>query len=199
ALAGPDDAVILDGTSQMPLYGYYASRPWPTYPLPRSLPLDSAATAQELSQVATRHSGAWIFLYATPDYDPGYFVPTWLTAHAYPAFDDWAVSGRLQYYRFAPDGALTGRSTALTFGTSLTLDRYAYLPSDVAAGEAIPIDLRWTRLATELPHARVGLRLVDDVGVTWAQNDQTLGGDFPPAGGGLAGRPLADHHGVIVP
>src|SRR5262249_22648899 len=156
ALAGPGDAIILDGTSQMPLYSYYVTRPWPTYPLPRSLPLDPAATAEELSQVATRHSGAWIFLYATPDYDPGYYVPTWLTAHAYPAFDDWAVSGRLQYYRFAPDAALTGRATALTFGNSLTLDRYAYLPNDLVAGEAIPIGLRWTRLATELRHPRVG-------------------------------------------
>src|SRR5262249_11141689 len=102
ALFRPGDAVILDGTSQLPLYTYYLRKPWPTFGLPSSLPLDPVKTQSELENIARSHAGAWIFLYATQDYDPGYVVPRWLARNAYRTYDNWQVTGRLQYYLFAP-------------------------------------------------------------------------------------------------
>src|SRR5207244_8146523 len=127
---------------------------------------DPSATERQLSSIADKQKGAWIFLYATGDYDPAYFVPTWLTTHAYQSFDDWAVSGRLQYYRFAADAALTAQSTSLTFGSSLSLDRYRWLTGDVDAGEAVAPDLQWRRQAQESRRPRVGPRVGDGHGRT---------------------------------
>jgi 4-amino-4-deoxy-L-arabinose transferase-like glycosyltransferase len=199
ALYRPNDAVILDGNSQHPLYSYYVSQPWPTYSLPHDVPLDPAKTAASLSQIATTHQGAWIFLYATVDYDPGYFVARWLTQHAYRGFDDWAVSGRLQYYRFVPDAAMAWTTTDLAFGDALRLDRFALDPADLASGDSIPIAFTWERLAQPGSALRISLRLVDGAGTTWAQSDQEVGGDFYQDGDWPTGQPLQDHHALLIP
>ena len=199
ALARPDDAVILDGTSQLPLYMYYLRKPFPTYPLPSHLPLDRTATVQDLTNIAQGHSGAWIFLYATPDYDPSYFIPRWLTTHAYRAFDIWEVNGRLQYYRFATTQDLTSHPTQIKFGQSLLLQGYGWQDDAAPAGDSIPIDLDWRWLAAKLSQPAVALRLVDDAGLTWAQTDQAIGGGYLPSGAWPTGQALDDRHGLMIP
>ncbi len=199
SLMRPDDVVILDGTSQRPLFSYYAPQSWAMYPLPDDVPLDPNRTAAELTQFAQTHAGAWIFLYATTDYDPGYFVARWLSQHAYRAFDDWAVSGRLQYYRFASDAAMTTRPTNLVFGDLLRLTRYAWTADDFAVGDSIPIAFWWDRLGPTTATTRVSLRLVDQSSFTWAQTDQDVGGDFAQTGDWPSGQTLDDHHALLVP
>ena len=198
-LARPGDAVILDGTSQLPLYEYYLHRPYPTYPLPRTLPLDPSATATELAAIARQHTGAWVFLYATPDYDPGYFIPRWLTEHAFRAFDVWEVNGRLQYYRFAPAGGLPVRPASIRFGDVLLLDRFGWLDDRYTAGDSIPVLLAWQWLTPALTAPMISLRLVDEQGFTWAQEDTAIGGDFLPGGQWPVGRVLEDRHGLMIP
>ncbi|HLZ10882.1 MAG TPA: hypothetical protein VKT80_20025, partial [Chloroflexota bacterium] len=199
ALIRPNDAVILDGTSQSPLYSYYVNYPWMTYPLPRDVPLDVDQTTRELRDIAANHVGAWIFLYATTDYDPGYVVPRWLTQHAYRAFDDWAVTGRLQYYRFDTPANLVENPVSITFGNGLSMTQYAFDGHDLAAGDTVPTAFWWKRPTTGGPRMRISLRLVDQSGFTWAQSDQELGGDFFDEGDWPGGSPLEDHHGLLVP
>jgi mannosyltransferase len=199
ALFRPNDAVILDGTSQLPLYTYYLPQPWPTYALPRQLPLDPASVAADLSQIAQSRRGAWVFLYGTADYDPSYVIPRWLTANAYPAFDDWAVTGRLQYYRFARDSDLSSQSVAIAFGNSIRLDRSAIGNGALTAGDSLPIRFLWSHPATLSGRLRVSLRLVDPLGVVWAQTDQYVGGDFATPDEWQVGQSLDDHHALRVP
>ncbi len=199
ALARPNDAVVLDGTSQLPLYHYYLTRPFPTYPLPERLPLDESATAGALARIADRYEGVWVFLYATPDYDPSYFIPRWLTANAYRAFDVWEVNGRLQYYRFAASKTMTDRSSEVRFGDSLLLEKYGWRDAGYSAGESVPIDLEWRWLPTKLGDPLVSMRLVDGTGTTWAQSDQSIGGGYLPAGAWPVGQAIDDHHGLMIP
>ncbi len=199
ALLQPGDAVILDGTSQLPLYTYYLPHPWPTYPLPRTLPLDLTATTAELEQISQSHHGAWVFLYATPDYDPGDAIPRWLTAHAYRGFDDWAVTGRLQYYRFAPEGSLASVATRLRFGNALGLEQYRWSAAPIVAGDSVPVGFHWRQLADPVARPRVALRLVDAAGFTWAQSDQFVGGDFEPTVPWTGDGTLDDRHALLVP
>lgn len=199
ALSLPGDAVILDGVSQTPLYLYYQKKQMPMYPLPANVPLKPRATTAALEKIASKYRGVWIFLYAVPDYDPTYFIPRWLTANAYRGFDQWAVNGRLQYYRFAPDSALTRHDTAISFGQSLRLNGYATSTTPVAAGATLPVDLHWQRLATPLKKPRATLRLVDSTGFTWAQTDQSIGGGFLAENSWPSGAALDDRHGLMVP
>lgn len=199
ALSRPGDAVVLDGTSQLPLYDYYLTRPYPTYPLPRQLPLDQNATADALSNISVGHTGAWVFLYATPDYDPSYFIPRWLTANAYRAFDVWEVNGRLQYYRFAAPDSMSVHSAQVKFGDSLLLEKYGWRDAEYAAGDSVPIDLEWRWLPSKLSQPLAALRLVDDAGLTWAQTDQSIGGGYLADDAWPVGQSLDDHHGLMIP
>jgi hypothetical protein len=199
ALYRPGDAVILDGASQLPLYSYYLRRPWPTFVLPSSLPLDPEKTSAELTDITRSHTGAWIFLYATPDYDPGYVVPRWLAQNAYRTYDNWQVTGRLQYYAFAPGASLLATATRVDFGGALELIEVESTTSSVTAGDSLPVRLRWTRPSVSSRPARVSLRLVDVNGDTWAQADKDVGGDFFQPSDWPNGQPFDDRHGLMVP
>ena len=198
-LAQSGDAVILDGSSQEPLYQYYARQPLPLYTLPAQTPLDPATTAAELAEIARSHDGAWVFWYASTLYDPHDVIGRWLASNAYLSLDVYAVNARLQYYRFAPAANLTTRATSLTFGNALQLESYAWLDRSVPAGATVPVDLRWQRVSTALSPPRVALRLVDASGFTWAQTDQSIGNGYVADGDWSAGQTLDDRHGLQVP
>ncbi len=194
----PGDAVILDGTSQLPLYNYYLRQPWPTYPLPRVLPLDPPKTEAELADIARTHTGAWIFLYATPDYDPGYVIPRWLAQHGFRAYDNWQVTGRLQYYRFASPDSLAATPTDVKLGGVVKLEQIATTTADLAAGDSVPILFRFRRTSPEKKSLRVSLRLIDRSGETWAQADKDVGGDFFQESDWPDGQSLDDRHAIMI-
>lgn len=195
----PGDAVILDGTSQLPLYNYYLPAPWPTFAMPATLPFNATEVTGKLRTIESQYQGVWIFLYATQDYDPGYQIPRWLTANAYRTYDDWAVTGRLQYYRFAPEASLTQREVAIHFGSSLALGQFGLSDAPLAAGDSIPVDLHWQQLATPMNRPRVSLRLIGGDGFIWAQTDQYVGGDFDSPLPWKDGTAFDDHHGLLIP
>src|SRR5205823_822293 len=63
ALGRSGDAVILTGTSQAPLYDYYASRGGgglPVFGLPRDPPATEAQVGPELASIADRFDGLWL-------------------------------------------------------------------------------------------------------------------------------------------
>ena len=198
-LARPGDAVILDGPSQEYLYKYYARQSLPLYTLPATTPLDSIATAGQLSDVARDHPGGWVFWYASPLYDPTDAIGHWLAVHGYLSLDVYAANARLQYYGFAPDSSLANRTTDLTFGSSVVLQGYGWLAAAVRDGATVPVDLHWRRLPTADPHLRVAIRLVDATGLTWAQTDQSIGNGYVADNQWPVDQALDDRHGVMVP
>jgi uncharacterized membrane protein len=198
-LARPTDAVILDGYAQTQLYEYYARKDLPFVTLPRQNPMDLNDTLAALNGVSQQYPGAWVFWYASPLYDPQNIIGRWLATHAYHSFDDYATNAHLQYYRFAADGSLVTRETSIRFGDAVELTHYGWADASLAAGDTIPVDLHWQRLAGSLARPQVALRLVDGAGFTWSQIDDAIGAGFVDDGSWHAGDPLDDHHGLLVP
>jgi mannosyltransferase len=199
ALASDGDAVILDGSSQEPLYRYYARSTLPFYTLPRQTPLDPTATASELAQVARDHRGGWVFWYASPLYDPTNVIGQWLGTHAYLSLDTYFGNTRLQYYRFAPDAALTRAASQIMVANALALTGYAWSSGALGAGDTIAVDLSWRALADRPAQPRVNLRLVDANGFIWGQSDQTVGNGFLAPGDWVPDRSVEDRHGLRIP
>jgi 4-amino-4-deoxy-L-arabinose transferase-like glycosyltransferase len=198
-LARPTDAVILDGYAQTQLYEYYARKDLPFVTLPRQNPMDPNDTLAELSRVSQQYPGAWVIWYASPLYDPQNLIGRWLARHAYHSFDDYATNARLQYYRFAADASLAVRETSIQFGDAIELTRYGWADVPLAAGDTIPVDLRWQRLAGTLSRPQAALRLVDGTGFTWSQTDDAIGAGFVEDGSWQSGGTIDDRHGLLVP
>jgi uncharacterized membrane protein len=174
ALQLPGDAVLLNGHSQVFLQRYYYHGDLIEYLMPTGVPINEAATTQKLQEVAALHRGAWLFLYAVPDYDPKGFVEAWLQNNAYRAWHTWTVNGRLLYFAFAPDNRLVASSTSIGYGQARLLE-IASTPLPLAAGEVAPIRLRWRPMDGDPPLAvKASLRLRSPDGFLWGSTDQDL-------------------------
>ncbi|MCL5027236.1 MAG: glycosyltransferase family 39 protein, partial [Chloroflexi bacterium] len=139
ALSRPGDAVLLDGHSQVFLQRYYYHGDLTEYLMPVGVPIDEAATAAKLEEIAARHRGAWLYLYATPDYDPGNYVERWLDEHAYRAWHTWTVNGRLLYYAFYPPAQLTASPVDVTPGPSVHLQATASSGTSLNPAQVSPL------------------------------------------------------------
>jgi hypothetical protein len=180
ALARPGDAVILTGTSQAPLYDYYAARGGiglPVFGLPRDPPATEAQVGPELASLAERFDGLWLMLYAEHDYDPGDVVERWLTAHAYRAPPRWTINGRLIRFVTERSASVGPESAPRPIAPGLSLA--AALPAKpVTAGGLVPIRLDLARDAASTPPPKLRLRLLDDAGFLWGEADEVLGSGF---------------------
>ena len=180
ALGTINEAVVLNGPSQYPLYSYYASRGGiglPVFALPRGAPAPEPSTSNELGQITQRFSGIWLFLYAVDDYDPARIIEQWLNAHAFRAPPRWTVNGRL--IRYVTDrGADLGQVPAaqvLAPGWTIA----AALPKGpVAAGSLVPILVDISSDARPQSTPKLRLRLIDDRGFLWGEADEPLGSGF---------------------
>ncbi|TAK22899.1 MAG: hypothetical protein EPO26_09990 [Chloroflexota bacterium] len=198
ALARPGDGVILTGTSQAPLYEYYASQDsagLPVYGIP-SVPRDTdGAIAAEVVRAASEHDVIWLFLYAESDYDPEGVVPRWLIANAFRGPEWWTVNGRLR--AFAPVKRVSAneqQSTVRIAGTTVT----ARLPTTpILAGRFVPIEMTFSNRVFSAQ--RIRARLLDDDGMMWGEIDdgRSYSGEterllIPLAGGAPPGHLRVD-------
>ncbi|MCL5025252.1 MAG: glycosyltransferase family 39 protein, partial [Chloroflexi bacterium] len=194
ALSRPGDAVLLDGHSQVFLQRYYYHGELPEYLMPVGVPIDEAATAAKLGEIAATHTGAWLYLYATSDYDPANFVERWLDEHAYRAWHTWTVNGRLLYYAFYPPEKLAASPLDVGFGPAVHLGEIASVnvgSSPLTAGQVLPLRLRWS--AGEATGLKVSARLRDADGFLWGSTDQEA------LRGVATGRgTIEDHLGLLV-
>ncbi len=170
ALALPGDAVLLDGHSQVFLQRYYYHGDLTEYLMPVGVPIDEAGTAAKLREIAARHRGAWLYLYATSDYDPGGFVERWLENNAYRAWHTWTINGRLLYFAFYPPERLTPLGGGFDYGASLRLEEISWPDGRPRTGEVVPLHLRWQ--GDETRPLKLSARLLDSEGYLWGSTDQ---------------------------
>ncbi|NIO71640.1 MAG: hypothetical protein GTN71_22070, partial [Anaerolineae bacterium] len=98
AMAGPNDAVLLNAPGQEEIFGYYYKGDLPIYPLPQQRPLDQGQTRRDLEAIVSQHANVFAVLWATDESDPDRFVEGWLDERTYKALDTWYGNVRLAIY-----------------------------------------------------------------------------------------------------
>jgi hypothetical protein len=190
ALAGssPNDVVILQPWWQA---GYLRTR---LDPPPRLLALRDLAETAWPPLLEERRT-IWLILSGVGRRDPAYPLEEWLDRRAYRVDEQPFGALRAVRYAVAPDPP---PPEPLVFPNGLAL---AAVPAlrEVAAGEALPVLVRWeaTRAVDERVVLFLHLRNADGSG--WAGRDEE-----PDAGARLDGRwragdALLDRRGLVVP
>jgi len=185
--AAPSESMVLDGTSQWPLYWYYGQLrtglPQRVEFLPRESPADTERSVHELLD-----SGSVWYLESDVDrYDPRHDVERLLLSEGYPALDVHFAGQRAEYFAGSAIGPLRPKMAEhgpLRLVAATAADR------PVSAGRVLGVELSWRREAGPVRPFKLSLRLEDD-GALAAQSDS------PPVE--LAGQSLNQRAGLIVP
>ncbi|HEY3079673.1 MAG TPA: glycosyltransferase family 39 protein, partial [Chloroflexota bacterium] len=200
ALGRPGEAVVLTGTSQGPLYEYYASRGGiglPVFGLPRTPPASAPEATDDLASLAGRYDGVWLFLYAVDDYDPSRLVERWLNEHAYRGPPRWTVNGRLIHFATERGARLGAPGAPGPLGAEWRVA--AALPSEpLVAGGLAPVRLELEPRAAVVALPKLRLRLLDDRGFIWGEADEALGAGFATAGDVGVGRVWTERRALPV-
>jgi hypothetical protein len=208
AVAGPEDAIILNAAGQQEVFGYYFRGDTPIYPLPRTRPLDPTSTVTELEAILAQSPRIFALYWATDESDAESVIERWLDEHAFKATAAWAGNVRLVSYAAPlPPGDLSptddrfGDHVTLTgyrlLDSSLTLDSPQSSPSPgrLVPGDIVQVQLRWT---TEVPLEDsyvVFLQALDGANHLAGQRDAEPGVstlDWKP------GQPVLDQHGLLI-
>jgi mannosyltransferase len=212
AIAGPQDAIILDAAGQQEVFGYYYHGEAPVYPLPRQRPLDPEATVAELETILARAQRVFALYWATDESDPAGLIEGWLDGHAFKATDTWVGNVRLVSYAAPlPPSDLTPADVRLGDHVTLTGYRLVYpscngdfAPSgdyaptsstQIIPGEIVQVQLRW---ATDAP---LDTRYVVFIQALDAANHLVGQRDAEPVISSLdwkPGTPVLDRHGLFI-
>jgi hypothetical protein len=173
ASAGPNDAVMALGQSQLDTLLYYDRGLPQPYLIPRVRPLDEAATVLDLERIAQQHRRLYALFYVSYEADPRGVIRGWLDAHAFRAGSRWYGGIELAIYEFGEPSTAT-TPTHLRYTGDLRLERLSRAPAGVRPGEAVRITLAWMPNAPLDRPLNLFLHLVD-------KNDQIVAQfDGPP-------------------
>jgi mannosyltransferase len=182
ALERPGDAIVLDAPGQQEVFGYYYQGTAPVYALPRSRPLDPAATEAALQGLAQPGGRVFAVLWATDESDPERFVESWLDSHAYKALDAWYGNVRLAVYAVpertpsAPDHTLAAPLQSAETGDEIELVGYSLLNERLRAGDIAQVALFWRADRTPTQRFKVFLHVLDEGNHIVGQRDAEPGG-----------------------
>lgn len=200
AVAGPDDAILLNAPGQREVFEYYYDGPLPVYGLPEARPADRAATEGSLQEIARQHPQLYSLFWATGESDPDHVVEGWLDTHAYKAADSWQGNVRFVTYATQQDSADWPREeSAITLGDQITLNSYALSTREIESGDVLQVQLDWQ--AERAPDAdyTVFVQLLDQRNQVVAQQDAPPVGGGQPTSGWLPGAVVTDNRGVLIP
>ncbi|GAB4543272.1 MAG: hypothetical protein Kow0063_36290 [Anaerolineae bacterium] len=206
AIAGPEDAIILNAAGQQEVFGYYFHGDTPVHPLPRTRPLDLEATIAELETLLAGSRHIFALYWATDESDPAGVIETWLDEHAFKATDVWVGNVRLVSYA-APRSGATLWPVGIRLGDHIILDSYQLFAPPPAGerpaassartvpGEILQITLVWTADAPLEASYTVFLQVLDESSHLAGQRDAepsvpTL--DWAP------GQMVLDRHGLFI-
>lgn len=195
ASAGPNDALILNGQSQIETLDFYLKNSQARYLLPRFRPLEPAATIHELETIAGQHQRVYTIFYVLEEADPAGVMPNWLAEHAFRAGSRWYGDAELAIYEF---GDLTGslRTQQEHFGPQLQLIRSA-ADTTGGPGDAIRVQLEWqTNTPAEHP-LNIFVHLLNGSGQIIAQYDGPL--TAQPSTTWMSGETHTGRVAVLVP
>lgn len=194
----PGDAIILAAPNQQEVFGYYYGGETPVYPLPRGLGGDDDATLNETQQIIAGNERIFAVLWGTSERDPSGIVENTLDTQAFEASSTWYGDVRLVRYA-APVTFAEFEPVEVTFGESITLERYALNTREIRAGDVLQLQLQWT---TDTPldvNYKVFVQLLAPDGFLVAQRDAQPAGDTRPTSTWATGETIVDNHALIVP
>lgn len=202
AVAGAEDAVVLNAPGQQEVFGYYYRGSAPVYPLPHARPLDQAATQTEVEAIVERSRHIYAVYWAAEESDPDHLVETWLGQRALEAMQWWVGNVRVALYAApAPDGEW--RADDRRFGDHIRLLGYRVtLPHPTAAGDAaqpgdvVQVEFRWQSDAPLPDDTVTFVQLLDASGHVAGQRDAS---PLEPGGVWDAGQTVLDRHGLFIP
>lgn len=200
AVAGPDDAVILNAPGQREVFEYYYQGALPVYGLPEQRPPDEAATLARVEQIANQHPHLYTLYWATEESDPNQLIESWLGAHAYKAEDRWQGNMRFVIYatqRATDDWPVQAGDALL--GEQIRLASYALSAQEITSGDVLQLQLTWQAERQPDANYTVFVQLLDSRDQVVAQRDAPPGGGDAPTSDWQAGDEIVDNHGVLVP
>lgn len=196
----PGEAIILNAPWQGGSFGYYYHGTLPKYGLPKEYP-PGEGTIAALGEIASKHSGVWVVFYGNASVDPQGLVEGWLNEKGYRAQNQWFGGVRLSRYLFPHNWRMEDIPHPLdvTFDSRLGLLGYGLEKDALGAGQRIQITLFWEALQRVESDYRLSLRLLDDSGMPWAQEDYPfLEGAHPPPTW-TKGELVRDQYGLTIP
>lgn len=195
ASIGPDDALILNGQSQIDTLDYYLRTPQPRYLLPRVRPLDPAAVTADLAQIASQHRRVYALFYVIEESDPQGVMSAWLDERAYASGARWYGDILLRSWEM---GDLTDQLAAIDqpFGARLRLARIAHDNGPLQPGDTLRVQLEWAAAAPLDGPYNLFLHLVDARGQIVAQYDGPLAA---PADSQQPDQPWTRRAGLLLP
>lgn len=218
AIAGPEDAIILNAAGQQEVFGFYYGGDTPVHPLPRQRPLDPEKTRSELEAITSRARRIYALYWATDESDPAGVIEGWLDERAFKATDTWIGNVRLVSYaaplaagdllpieiRLGDHIALTGyrllrpsanRTPATSQGLSCADNATDNQLVRIEPGEIVQAQLRWTTDAPLNVRYVVFLQALDAANHLVGQRDAE---PKTPTIGWKPGEPVPDHHGLFI-
>jgi hypothetical protein len=141
--AGPRDALILNGQSQIETLDLYLKGPQPRFLIPRFRPLDAAATAADLQAILAAHRRIYGLFYVLEESDPGGMIASWLDTHAFRASSRWYGGLQLVVWE---GGALAGPAIgfSIPFVGGPTLENVVVAPAALRPTEALRAQVTWS-------------------------------------------------------
>jgi mannosyltransferase len=200
AVARDGDAVILEAPNQWEVFTYYYGDDTYVYPLPRSRPLDEAATAAELEEIVADRERIFALYWGVDEADPSRFVESWLEGHTYRAADSWHGGVRLVVYAVphTADASAPQHLLDLSLGDAVALRGYSLAADAVEAGDILQLTLFWEARQRPAERYKVFVQLLDGANHVVGQLDSEPAGNLLPTDTWQPGQTITDRHGVLV-
>ncbi|MBI4301869.1 MAG: glycosyltransferase family 39 protein [Chloroflexi bacterium] len=198
----PQDAILLSAPGQEEVFTYYYQGSLPLYPLPRSNPIDVAATEAELQSMARQYGRLWFVRWGDQEADPSRFISRWLDENAYETTGRWFGNVELLAYSLPTTTTTPTTPLEVNFGNQIQLLGYSLEGGDqlqpAQPGDVLQLTLYWRALAPLIRNYAVFTHLIDQNQYVLGQHDGEPVGWTRPTTTWQPGEVVADRHGISV-
>lgn len=196
----PGDVVIQNYPD--PTLDYYYQADAPLTVLPSAFPVDEAATAQTLEELAGAHRRIWFLPYRAPTWDTAGFVGRWLDRHCDKVQEQQVASFRLDLYLTPRAFLPTMQPLNVVLGDDIHLLGYRLEGDDgdlvFAPGETVHLTLYWQTPAPIYQDYTVFTYLLDATGWLRGQQDNPPVYGTYPTGQWVAGEIVVDKYDITL-
>ncbi len=199
ALAGPEDAILLNAPGQVDVFGQYDHGPATVYPLPSARPLDPQATTAVLDRILAEHRRVYAIYWATGQSDPEGVIEGRLAQSAFKAWDSWTGDLRFVAYSAEPPPEPTLFADPPVFGESIRLNAAGISGAPLQPGDIARTLLNWSTTAPLDRPYKTTLQLLDPANQVVAQVDSEPVGGSRPTTTWTPGETVADPSGLPIP
>lgn len=199
ALAGPDDAILLNAPGQVDVFSQYDHGPATVYPLPSARPLDPQTTTAALDRILAEHRRIYAIYWATGQSDPEGMIEGRLAQSAFKAWDSWTGDLRFVAYSAEPPPDPLPFADPPAFGESIRLDAAGISDAPLQPGDIARTLLNWSTTAPLDRPYKTTLQLLDPANQVVAQVDSEPVGGSRPTTTWKPGETIADPSGLPIP